>query len=593
MTCTPGRTGSWAPATMTADDNWLAVYFLQPVYVTALLVYEHANPPSEAGFVTSVDLFSSGSGSWVQGAWTLNDDTPCGAVLTLRAEDATLSLDALEVSGARIHTRTDNTHHGAWEYIDAVKLIGSLCNSTGVPTIEGRPAAPPTPSHAPSPPTQSPPPNPRPPPLSGAPPSAPQASPAPPPRAWLAPVRLPELAAMVMLATTFFMCVCCWFGVVNHCRRAALRRATAGIVAPNAAQPVSADGARVATLLTASSVHRATHAPPGCELVQVALHKPQSNAALGIQLTSQSHASAGAGGAARSGTRQVDVVVEALAPDSVALASGALKPGDRLAAVNGCVPASAEEAMLMLQSAEGTVMLEILRLSGSGSGGVGGGGGGEGESCEQRQRREAFNRENPLLGRPSGGSGGGGGAYAVGAPAAATGAAAATVPAPPARVAPPIADAPAAAPARPWTPRTQQREELELSEAIGAASAAGGGGDDAARLVAASKRVHEEANALRQQLAGRKQPAGTSSGGAIDPLEVPAQFRCPISQEIMEDPVTTSDGHTYERREIFRWLCSHNTSPLTGAPLPNKALTPAIALRQLIASFQKENPDLK
>ena len=82
--------------------------------------------------------------------------------------------------------------------------------------------------------------------------------------------------------------------------------------------------------------------------------------------------------------------------------------------------------------------------------------------------------------------------------------------------------------------------------------------------------------------------AGAPSGGFIDPLEVPAQFRCPISQEIMEDPVVTSDGHTYERREIFRWLCSHNTSPLTGAPLPNKALTPAIALRQLISSLLAE-----
>ena len=80
--------------------------------------------------------------------------------------------------------------------------------------------------------------------------------------------------------------------------------------------------------------------------------------------------------------------------------------------------------------------------------------------------------------------------------------------------------------------------------------------------------------------------------GSVYPLEVPAQYRCPISQELMEDPVATSDGHTYERREIFRWLCTHNTSPLTGATLPNKALTPAIALRQLIAAFVADNPAL-
>ena len=60
----------------------------------------------------------------------------------------------------------------------------------------------------------------------------------------------------------------------------------------------------------------------------------------------------------------------------------------------------------------------------------------------------------------------------------------------------------------------------------------------------------------------------------------------------MEDPVTTSDGHTYERREIFRWLCLNATSPLTGAVLPNKTLTPAIALRKMIVAFQSEHPDL-
>ena len=66
----------------------------------------------------------------------------------------------------------------------------------------------------------------------------------------------------------------------------------------------------------------------------------------------------------------------------------------------------------------------------------------------------------------------------------------------------------------------------------------------------------------------------------------------PLTQEIMEDPVTTSDGHAYERREIFRWLCTHNTSPLTGSVLPNKFLTPALALRQLIAAFKAEHPDV-
>ena len=85
---------------------------------------------------------------------------------------------------------------------------------------------------------------------------------------------------------------------------------------------------------------------------------------------------------------------------------------------------------------------------------------------------------------------------------------------------------------RPWTPRTRARMEVELSDAIGAAT---GGGSEAARLAAATKKVQDEADALRRELGG--------DGAAVDPLEIPAQFRCPISQELMEDPVSQLVQH--------------------------------------------------
>ena len=50
-------------------------------------------------------------------------------------------------------------------------------------------------------------------------------------------------------------------------------------------------------------------------------------------------------------------------------------------------------------------------------------------------------------------------------------------------------------------------------------------------------------------------------------MELPASFSCPISHEVMRDPVTLSDGHSYERRSIERWLEKKTTSPLTGATL--------------------------
>lgn len=53
-------------------------------------------------------------------------------------------------------------------------------------------------------------------------------------------------------------------------------------------------------------------------------------------------------------------------------------------------------------------------------------------------------------------------------------------------------------------------------------------------------------------------------------------FRCPISMEIMSDPVYAADGHTYEKVEMERWLQTKTTSPLTNEvpsrPVPRPCL---------------------
>ena len=56
--------------------------------------------------------------------------------------------------------------------------------------------------------------------------------------------------------------------------------------------------------------------------------------------------------------------------------------------------------------------------------------------------------------------------------------------------------------------------------------------------------------------------------------EVPPEFVCQISQEIMQDLVTSADGHSYERAKIQveRWLADHDTSPATNVELPHKHL---------------------
>lgn len=70
-------------------------------------------------------------------------------------------------------------------------------------------------------------------------------------------------------------------------------------------------------------------------------------------------------------------------------------------------------------------------------------------------------------------------------------------------------------------------------------------------------------------------------------VEVPSYFRCPISMELMRDPVTVSTGMTYDRESIEHWIfsCNKKTCPATMQPLENFDLTPNHTLRRLIKGW--------
>lgn len=69
------------------------------------------------------------------------------------------------------------------------------------------------------------------------------------------------------------------------------------------------------------------------------------------------------------------------------------------------------------------------------------------------------------------------------------------------------------------------------------------------------------------------------------PSDLPACI-CPITQDVMEDPVVCADGHSYERIAITQWLLARDTSPCTNAPLLHKNVVPNHALRNLIAEVR-------
>ncbi|KAG8078576.1 hypothetical protein GUJ93_ZPchr0007g3281 [Zizania palustris] len=78
------------------------------------------------------------------------------------------------------------------------------------------------------------------------------------------------------------------------------------------------------------------------------------------------------------------------------------------------------------------------------------------------------------------------------------------------------------------------------------------------------------------------------AAAASAPAEVPAYFVCPISLQLMRDPVTLPSGISYDRAAIARWLAApaHRTCPVTRQPLePGMELTPNHTLRRLIHSW--------
>ncbi|MED6193192.1 hypothetical protein PIB30_016924 [Stylosanthes scabra] len=87
--------------------------------------------------------------------------------------------------------------------------------------------------------------------------------------------------------------------------------------------------------------------------------------------------------------------------------------------------------------------------------------------------------------------------------------------------------------------------------------------------------------------------------------EVPAHFLCPISLQLMRDPVTVCTGITYDRDNIEKWLftCKSHTCPVTKQSLiiqhtdlhlhhHDLILTPNHTLRRLIQSWCTLNPSL-
>ena len=84
------------------------------------------------------------------------------------------------------------------------------------------------------------------------------------------------------------------------------------------------------------------------------------------------------------------------------------------------------------------------------------------------------------------------------------------------------------------------------------------------------------------------EPLLVDDGGDDDEGGAPPSLLCPITQEVMVEPVIASDGFTYERSAIERWLDMgpDRRSPTTNAPLPSRTLVPNRHLASMIAAYR-------
>ncbi|XP_062225998.1 U-box domain-containing protein 6-like isoform X2 [Phragmites australis] len=109
--------------------------------------------------------------------------------------------------------------------------------------------------------------------------------------------------------------------------------------------------------------------------------------------------------------------------------------------------------------------------------------------------------------------------------------------------------------------------------------------------VSSSIDLHGNGQILERQLprAGSfnlKQIKGLSGSMPLPPEEL----RCPISLQLMYDPVVIASGQTYERACIEKWFDSGNTTcPKTRKQLSQLSMTPNYCIKGLITSWCEQN----
>ncbi|XP_071689375.1 U-box domain-containing protein 9-like [Rutidosis leptorrhynchoides] len=100
----------------------------------------------------------------------------------------------------------------------------------------------------------------------------------------------------------------------------------------------------------------------------------------------------------------------------------------------------------------------------------------------------------------------------------------------------------------------------------------------------------DKATQTLKELKDARKQTSVSCINLDDTVSFPQEFNCPLSNEIMKDPVIVSTGKTYDRCSIQKWLKAGNrTCPRTQQVLTHTVLTPNHLVRDMIIQWCKNH----
>ena len=146
----------------------------------------------------------------------------------------------------------------------------------------------------------------------------------------------------------------------------------------------------------------------------------------------------------------------------------------------------------------------------------------------------------------------------------------------------------------------ESKDETETLAAASAPAAPAAPQNPVVNSMSAADMISSFMSSVTLGGSGNSETNSSSSGGGASTIVatgssdgIPHEYKCPITQELMSDPVMAADGHSYERTAITQWIEQHPfsipSSPVTNETMESTTLTSNIALKKLIADYTEAN----